>query len=89
MGLSQQWKAVSIYGWFEVTLFLGWEKPELPEGFENVVKGRGKVIEWAPQQEVLAHSAIGGFWTHNGWNSTLESVYEGVTIYRGLKLEIS
>jgi UDP-glucosyltransferase BX8/BX9 len=21
------------------------------------------VIEWAPQQEVLAHSAVGGFWT--------------------------
>ncbi|KAF8690545.1 hypothetical protein HU200_040907 [Digitaria exilis] len=59
-------------------LVLGVEKPELPEGFECAVEGRGKVIEWAPQQEVLAHSAISGFWTHNGWNSTLEGIFEGV-----------
>lgn len=50
----------------------------LPNGFEEVTHGRGMVVPWVPQQEVLAHQAIGGFWTHNGWNSTLESICEGV-----------
>ena len=59
-------------------LMRGSDGPGLPEGFDRVVERRGKVISWAPQQEVLAHSAVGGFWTHNGWNSTLESISEGI-----------
>ncbi|MFS7966715.1 putative UDP-glucuronosyl/UDP-glucosyltransferase [Helianthus anomalus] len=49
----------------------------LPNGFPGE---RGRVVEWAPQQEVLAHEATGAFWTHSGWNSTLESVCEGVAM---------
>ncbi|GLU07687.1 hypothetical protein SLE2022_246350 [Rubroshorea leprosula] len=39
---------------------------------------KGLVIPWCDQLRVLCHSSVGGFWTHCGWNSTLEAVYAGV-----------
>ncbi|XP_031268588.1 UDP-glycosyltransferase 83A1-like [Pistacia vera] len=49
-----------------------------PEGFQERVAGRGQLVGWAPQQKVLSHPSIACFFSHCGWNSTLEGVSNGL-----------
>ncbi|KAL5101439.1 hypothetical protein RYX36_005766 [Vicia faba] len=52
----------------------------LPKGFLDRTAKIGRVVGWAPQAQILAHPATGGFVSHCGWNSTLEGIYFGVPI---------
>lgn len=56
-------------------------RAELPKAYEDSVKDKGLVVrDWAPQLEILAHCSTGGFMSHCGWNSCMESITMGVPI---------
>ena len=55
-------------------------KVHFPNGFLDRTTPQGLVIPWTPQFTVLAHTAIGVFTTHCGWNSLIEGIAGGVPV---------
>ncbi|KAL6520727.1 hypothetical protein OROHE_016908 [Orobanche hederae] len=53
----------------------------LPLGFLDKVGDRGLVmVGWGPQTKILRHSSTGGFISHCGWSSIMESMMFGVPV---------
>ncbi|KAK8364811.1 hypothetical protein V6Z12_A02G007500, partial [Gossypium hirsutum] len=54
------------------------ELPKVPHCFIEEMGDKALIVTWIPQTEVLANEAIGCFFTHCGWNSTIEALCLGV-----------
>ncbi|KAH7858928.1 hypothetical protein Vadar_029452 [Vaccinium darrowii] len=54
------------------------EAGTLPENFMEETSNKGLVVGWSSQLEVIASEAIGCFFSHCGWNSTIEALSLGV-----------
>ncbi|KAL5070354.1 hypothetical protein RYX36_021241 [Vicia faba] len=70
------------YGLLDAKVSFLWAKKNhvFPDGFLEETSGRGRVVKWSPQEQVLAHPSTACYMTHCGWNSTMEAIALGVPV---------
>ncbi|GFS45903.1 UDP-glucosyltransferase 74F2 [Actinidia rufa] len=54
------------------------EKAKIPKDFIEETSDKGLIVGWGPQLELLASEVVGCFFSHSGWNSTIEALSLGV-----------
>ncbi|WCJ21870.1 UDP-glycosyltransferase 74F2 [Euphorbia peplus] len=71
------------YGLMNTNFYFLWvvrdsEVQKLPSEFLKKLGEKGLLVNWSPQVKVLENKAIGCFFSHCGWNSTIEALSLGV-----------
>ncbi|KAK2971607.1 hypothetical protein RJ640_027479 [Escallonia rubra] len=54
------------------------EEEKLPKKFMEETSEKGLLVKWSPQLQVLSSEAVGCFFSHGGWNSSIEALSLGV-----------